>query len=189
MKLLDNPWIVGGLCAIAVGVAGYQLSKSRGGTGFAPAHKAPSPPSAARGPSTLNPQLSTTSTPAAASPSLIDRSYVLSHLAQWIEAPKRDPFLRATAAEHGVAATSPVSQWKLKAIWHQTGSRLAVINKGVYAEGDLIEGYKLETIESDGVWLRGPTGREGLGFGKPKPGTASITNQQSAVNNNRKLHL
>ena len=78
-----------------------------------------------------------------------------------------------------------MSQWKLKAIWHQTGSRLAVINNGIYTEGDLIEGYKLETIESDGVWLRGPTGREGLGFGRPKPTTLSMTNQQSAVTHHR----
>ena len=180
MKLLGNPWIVGGLCVIAAGVVGYQVltPRSRAGAspappaGVSPAPTASVPPAFAPRPSTLSPQLSTTSTQATAPTTLIDRVYVRSHLAQWLEAPKRDPFLMATVGERGAVPGSPVSQWKLRAIWRQTGSRLAVINKGVYAEGDLIEGYRLEKVENDGVWLRGPTGREGLGFAKPQPAIA-----------------
>ena len=66
-----------------------------------------------------------------------------------------------------------MSHWKLKAIWRQTGSRLAAINKSIYAEGDLIgEGYRIQAIESDRVWFQGPTGRESLGFEKPQPPVA-----------------
>ncbi len=173
MKALNNPWIVGGLCVIAAGALGYQVFSSGGRRGISFAPVAPVSTSVAPRPSTLNPQASTTSAQTSAIPSRIERSYLQSHLAQWTEAPPRDPVLLATAAEHGAAPTSPVSQWKLKAIWHQTGSRLAFINKGVYAEGDVIEGYTLDAIESDGVWFRGQHGREGLGFVKPQPITAA----------------
>ncbi len=185
MKLLNNPWVVGSLCVIAVGVAGYQVLKSRSRASQSPAPTVAVPPTVAPRPSTLTPQLSTTSTPAAGPVTFIDRVFVQSHFAQWLQAPRRDPFLWATAGERGASASSPISQWKLNSIWNQTGCRLAVINNRVYAEGDMVEGYRLETIERDGVWLRGPTGREGLGFGKPKPPTASITNLQSTVTNHR----
>jgi hypothetical protein len=68
-----------------------------------------------------------------------------------------------------------VSHWKLKSIWRQTGSQLAAINKGVYSEGDVIEGYRIEQIDGDQVWFQGPTGRESLGFTNPQPPPAAPT--------------
>jgi hypothetical protein len=186
MKVMSNPWIVGGLCVIAAGVVGYQFlaPRSPGGTATAPNGPAlvpaaspasPTPGALAQrasdpGRATARTTPGTNATPPA---TLIDRSYVQSHLAQWMESPPRDPFLFSPAGKPGSAAASPVSQWKLKALWRQTGSRLAAINNGVYAEGDLIQGYKIERIESDRVWFQGPAGRESLGFTKPQPPVTS----------------
>ncbi len=173
MKPLNNPWVVGALCVVALGLAGYQFLAPHRRPGISPAAATPAPAPVPSRPSALSAH-SLAPAQAAAPPSLIDQTYVLSHLAQWIEAPQRDPFLLPTASFHGAATGSPVIKWKLRAIWNQTGCRLAVINKGIYAEGDLVEGYRLEKIESDGVWLRGPTGREGLGFTKPQPPLAAL---------------
>jgi hypothetical protein len=193
VKVLGNPWIVGGLCVIAVAVVGYQFLPPRSGAGVSPVppvgvSAAPAPPSATPAPSV--PATSAHSTQAAAHATAgtnaaplgtpIDRAFVQSHFAQWLQAPQRDPFLSVPAAKLNTAPApvSPVSRWKLKSIWRQTGSQLAAINKGVYSEGDVIEGYRIEQIEGDRVWFQGPTGRESLGFTNPQPppGAATRTN-------------
>ena len=181
MKLMGNPWIVGALCVIAAGVVGYQFLPPRSSVGSAtasngsalvPAAPPASPPSAAAAsdPARTTPR-TTPGTNALSSATLIDVSYVQSHFAQWVESPARDPFLFSPPVppEAAQALVSPVSHWKLKAIWRQTGNRLAAINQGIFAEGDVIEGYRIEQIDSDQVWFEGPTGRESLGFTKPQP--------------------
>ena len=181
MRVMDNPWIVGGLCVIAVGLVGYQFLPARmlGGKATSPNGQAlipaaspasPTPGAPAQrasdpGRTDNRPALGTNAAP---SITLIDLTYVQSHLAKWAESLERDPFRLSPPGKPAPGAVSPVSHWKLKAIWRQTGSGLAAINKDVYAEGDVIEGYKIEQIESDRVWFQGPTGRESLGFAKPQ---------------------
>ena len=183
MKLMGNPWVVGCLCLIAVAVVGYQFLPARRGAGVPPAaavSPAPAPPSvtpvrsvpATSALATQSAARATAGTNAIPPITPVDRVYVQSHLAQWLQAPQRDPFLLGTAAKPGAAAAvlvSPVSHWKLNSIWRQTGSRLAIINNDIYAEGDVIEGYRIEQIESGQVWFNGPAGRESLSFGKPQP--------------------
>ena len=188
MKLMDNPWVVGGLCVIAVAVVGYQFLPAHSGAGVSPAPRvsvSPAPASSSVTPAPSVPATvvmaaqaaarTTAGTNATPPASLIDRVYMQSHFAQWLQAPQRDPFLLVAAAKTSAAAVlvSPVRHWKLKSIWRQTGSQLAAINKGVYSEGDVIEGYRIEHIESDQVWFNGPTGRESLGFAKPQPPSAA----------------
>ena len=190
MKLLGNPWVVGGLCVIAVAVVGYQFLPPRSGAGVPPVpatgvSPAPAPPSVP--PVSSVPATSVASTQATARTTAgtnatplttpIDRAYVQSHFDHWLQAPQRDPFLLVTAAKPSTVAVpvSPVSHWKLKSIWRQTGGGIAAINQGVYAVGDLIEGYRIERIESDRVWFQGPTGRESLGFTNPQPPAAAPT--------------
>jgi hypothetical protein len=182
MKLLNNPWVVGGLCLIAAAVVGYQFLPARGRTSVAPAPAAsmPAPSLAAPAAPPASPAIpnvravSSTTTQAPAPVSLIERSYVQSHLAEWVASPRRDPFLFwVPSSKREAAAPSPVPQWSLKSIWHQTGSRLAVINNSIYAEGDRIGDYRLEAIESDRVWLEGPTGRESLSFTNHTPPIAA----------------
>jgi hypothetical protein len=200
MKLLGNPWIVGGLCVIAVGLVGYQVLAPRSPGGKATAPNRPALVTAASparsAPGVLAARASdpgraaartapgTNATPPA---TLIDRTYVQSHLAQWVASPSRDPFQLlspsgkpAPVAKPAPVPVSPVSRWKLKAVWQQSGSRLAAINTGVYAEGDVIkgyEGYRIEQIESDQVWFQGPTGRESLSFTNAPPGTNAPANK------------
>jgi hypothetical protein len=199
MKVIGNPWIVGGLCLFAVGLVVHQVLAFRrpgggaaapNGPAFVPAASptGPAPGALAEGASDVG-RATAQTTPGAnvtTPATLIDRSYVQSRLAQWVESPRRDPFLFSPAGKPGPAAASPVSRWELKAIWQQTGSRLAAINKGVYAEGDLIQGYRLERIESDRVWLQSPTGREGLGFTRPQPAPAAPTGTNGS---DRQRHL
>jgi hypothetical protein len=179
MKLLGNPWIVSGLCVIAAGLAAYQIlapQRSRG-TAAAPNSSALVPASspASPAPGALPQKASEPGRVAARTPpaTLIDLTYVQSHLAQWLESPLRDPFLLSSAGKPASAAASRVNHWKLNAIWWQTGSRLAAINQGVYAEGDLIDGCRIVQIDSDRVWLQSPTGRESLGFTNPQPPSAA----------------
>ena len=197
MKLLGNPWIVGGLCVIAVGLVVYQVLAPRSPGGKATASNRPALVSAALaaksalgvlaakvsdpGQAAARTAPGTNATPPATP---IDRTYVQSHLAQWVASPPRDPFRLlspsskpAPVAKPATVPVSPVSRWKLKSIWQQTGSRLAAINKGVYAEGDVIEGYRIEQIESDRVWFEGPTGRESLIFTNAPPGTNAPANK------------
>jgi hypothetical protein len=98
---------------------------------------------------------------------VMDRGYLESHFAAWVNAPRRDPFLLAVPApvqKQVVRGNSPVESWKLSGIWNQAGSRLAVINKRVYGEGDEIQGFRIQKIAGDEVWFSGTNGLERLGL-------------------------
>jgi hypothetical protein len=194
MKGLRSPWVSGTLVVIAIGFVYYNFKpmidrRARRSPAPAPAaasvptaapastatQKVPQrPPVAATGPMSVN---STRSSSAAG----IDRPYVIAHLAEWLESPRRDPFLFNTVQENAVAADpaapSPVQQWKLKSVWRQSGDRRAVINEAIYREGDDIQGFLLERIDPDEVWIRGTNGVESLTFDyrKPPPSTNSVS--------------
>lgn len=171
MSLLRSPWVSGGLAAVALGIVAYQVlssGRSRGRpvqvASAAVALSAPQPTTAAP-PKPAPPLPVSSSPPVTTGTTPIDREFVLSHLGEWIDSPKRDPF-HDTTERVAPARPSPVPGWKLSAIWRQTDSRVATINGAIHQEGDEIEGYRIERIESDKVWFRGPTGSETLGFGK-----------------------
>src|SRR5438094_9260454 len=167
MKLLENPWVVGVLAVAAVGVVGYQLFPQ-----FRPkrAPQVAEPPPTVPTPKPSAPAAGTpSSAKTSAAPEMgIDRSYFQSKSPTYVEAPPRDPF-QLVSTPGVAAAASPVQQWQLKAIWRQGENRLAAINKGIYSEGDQIEGYRLERIEDGQVWFQGGGGRERLGFELGKP--------------------
>jgi len=173
MKALNSPWVTGGLVVVAVAVVGYQLLSSgrgRGRTSHAqPAAPAPPPPAAsAATPQNSAPTRFAPSKQYPAAPSnAIDREYVALHFAKWAETGRRDPFLLHRPLNQPKGATnapSPVSKWKLRAIWRQTGSRVAAINNAIYKEGDVIEGYKIIRIEDDVVWFQNPDSLDHLEF-------------------------
>jgi hypothetical protein len=173
VKLLQNPWVTGGLCLAALAVVYLQIfqDKSSRPTSGMPSSAAVS----------LGPVPTQKAAPASAEPvqprnteiagTSIDRRYMQAHLSEWIDNPRRDPFLLETPFldKDGNQTSSPVARWKLKAIWRQTGGRVAAINDRVYEEGDEIQGYKIERIEGDRVWFEGPHGKEPLSFSKPAP--------------------
>ncbi len=172
MKLLQNRWVTSGLVVVAAGVVFYQFAPQIRRHGGAPAPRTvssaltestvPSVPAA-------NPRTPPASRPIASAHTGLDLPYIQEHVSQWVDSPRRDPFLllnvkRAESVLSRNDPPSPVAQWKLNAIWRQTGSRLAAINSGVYREGDSIHGYKVERIEDDQVVLRGTNGTQSLGF-------------------------
>ena len=167
MKLFRNPWIVGVLVIVALAMVGRQ---------FLPAGRPGVPPAAPAPSVTGAPAVPAAPAPAAAAPvSTIDSNYAATHFTDWISSPRRDPFLLATPV---VTNTLSLEGLKLKAIWRQTGSSLAVINQGVYAEGDTVEGYKVEKIEDNQVWLQGADQKQRLGFAADEP--AATTNNLPA---------
>jgi hypothetical protein len=174
MSPLRNPWVTGVLVLAAAGFVAYQVIQPRWQrvTG-----KEPPPPAPALPPSgPVAPQATPSAeTPASdltnVLPPAIEQGPVQTRLPAWLESPARDPFFLASfkTPEGAHQYLSPVRNWKLKAIWRQTGARVAAINKSVYAEGDEFDGYRVRRIENDGVWLEGPVGLERLEF--PKPGS------------------
>ena len=179
MKLLRGPWFSGALAVVALAVVAYQVlnsGRSRGRpanvvsapTATAPVVTAPAPPQTS--PSVAVPSLETMTTGQIP----VDRQFVQSRLAEWLDAPRRDPFFNPTTPKASPAQPSPVGGWKLSAIWRQTGSRVATINGAIYQEGDEIQGYKIQRIEGDQVWFRGPTGTEPLGFAKSQTATNAV---------------
>ena len=117
----------------------------------------------------------------------IDLDAVQGSLARWTEAPQRDPFQLSEPIVPEVvpAMPSPVSQFKLRAIWQQTGGRAAVVNDRVLQEGESIAGCKLERIETDRVWFQGPEKMESLVFGQvpapPPPPRVPLTRKLKGI--------
>jgi hypothetical protein len=176
MNFLRNPWVTGALAIVAGVVVYFQV--------FAPQSRSPGsapkspPPSASPGPQNApapaptrpNPlalaALAATNGRADASEFRMDRAYLESRFPRWVNAPERDPFLVIApepALKNLVPTNSPVASWKLTGLY-QTVGHLAVLNNKVYAEGDEIEGYRIEKIDGDEVWLRGTNGLERLGL-------------------------
>lgn len=97
---------------------------------------------------------------------------VKASLPKWLEL-TRDPFqTRYLDLRKQMVIPVPAAQLlKLSGIWVQTGSRLAVINQRLVHEGDVLEGFKIERIEDNGVTFSGTGGREVLTIRPPKPST------------------
>lgn len=166
MKLLRNAWVSGALALIAIIVVVYQ---------FVPLHPAGDlarvvlAPALAAAPAPHPTQVALeTSVPEA--PKLpvaaVERTVAESRFTRWLEAPEHDPFQQLSAGSDAAAHRypSPLRVWKLKAIWRQTGGRVAAIDNHVYTEGDKVQGYRILKIDSDRVVFEGPDGPEVLTF-------------------------
>lgn len=179
MKALSKPWVSGGLAVLAVAFLVYQIVSGMHRVSRPSSRAAQAPP----------PRLTLATRPSAPAPSAesakaapprsdgIDRSYVALHFTNWAASARRDPFLlHPSAQQSGTNAPSQLANLKLKAIWHQTGSRVAVLNDKLYEEGDSIEGYKIIRIEDEVVWLQNANSLGHLEFRKPEmPATAATS--------------
>jgi len=181
MKLLRNPLVTGAVAVLAMLLFGYNVVLPQWRRAH-PVHIAPVPTPSAPTPAAP----ARVAVPGADVPSAgllqdgVNVSYAEGHFATWAEVPKRDPFLLVpadprVAAKGGAGTNSPLPHLKLKGIWEQTGACLAVINRGVYATGDEIEGYQIISIEHSEVWFQGAAGKERLGFEKPRPDVIPVT--------------
>ena len=200
MNLLRNPMVTGALAVAAVAMVFYQFGgakRFRSTPKAASSAAAVAPPALATQPGLPGPNAGVASQPdgARSAPTgsnasaetaqgperSVDREYAATHYKAWVsESRRRDPFLlippsAGDSGPSGTGTNSPVASWKLKAIWNQTGSRLAVINNHVYRVGDQIQGYKIFRIANDEVWFQGPDRKERLGFEPPPKAPAKST--------------
>ena len=165
MKRLRDPKvifsIVGVLAVISLCINFWPKGKKSSGKPWAPA-TAGGLGGPATGPSATNAVAATNVWPELP----IDIATILTNITRWTTEPERDPFLLTEmVAVDEVTTNSPLTALKLKAIWRQTGGRAAIINDRIVMEGESIEGLKVERIEVDRVWLRGPQRIEPLVFG------------------------
>lgn len=187
MKALRNPVVVLALVSVALGVIVFNVTSS--GRRSTPRVVSGKPPPAAAA-VVPAPRPAARATPAPVSPTNArparptDHEYVLAHFGEWLESPRRDPFeVYAHSSGGGGARTrvpTAAEVLTLTAIWRQTGSRLAVINGLIVSEGEVIQGFQVERVEGDMVWVRGTQGRERLEF-RPLESRGS-TNQAGAQN-------
>jgi hypothetical protein len=95
------------------------------------------------------------------------------HKIAWVDHPQRDPFRLdlgqklqiGNPLERTSFSNLPVDPpLLLRAVVMGDQNRTAVINRTIVKEGDNIEGVHVLAIQSDGVWLQGPYGRQFLTF-------------------------
>jgi hypothetical protein len=158
-------WTISLLAIGAVGFMAYQIMHSRA-IRYNPPLPVPLLPAPAATNSAAAGAASQTNLPA------IDRGFVESHWAQWVESPHRDPFLQVKPVfvPVKVVKTNQVTQldhFTLKAIWRQHGVSMAAINQGIYRQGDALEDYQISRIDDKGVWLQINGRKELLGFARP----------------------
>ncbi len=173
MKILSNPWFTGALVAAAAGLVIYQVL---GATGRRSSSVASAPSTAS---AVLPAPVAATTTTMAARPSeessAMDRKQVELHLGEWIEKPQRDSFSAPVSTRRAATTNAAAARWHLKAIWAQTGGRVAAINNGIYSEGDHLEELTVERIEDHQVWLKGPAGRELIEFASARTNAPNRT--------------
>jgi hypothetical protein len=167
VKFLRSPAVTGALVLIALAAVIYQFLPGSRGRGSRSGAGTPVAAAAATRPLAAAVAAPASTRSSAKRPGGIDRNYVGMHFHGWVAGAARDPFLlNKSPSSKKIAIKAPpvLAKWKLKAILLQTGSRMAAINNQIYREGDMIEGYKIVSIDEDTVWFQTPDSREHLGF-------------------------
>lgn len=200
MKLMRNKFVVGALVLVAALLvfrnAIYPLLPDWGSKKKpASSAKAPSKPSVSTSSTTPKANPDTTSTrKAEQSAPFEERNLVLgdtpmnlktikNSVSRWIDAPSRDPFRGYYNAGTEEAAATVLT---LTGIWRQTGQNLAVVNEKVMAVGEQIEGFTINSIEENHIWVQGPNGLETVGFSDPTaPPAAKKTITQARATTQR----
>ncbi len=100
---------------------------------------------------------------------------------RWVNAPRRDPFdMELKRVEATGTQFKAMQLLKLTGIWRQTGGSLVVINEHVLGLGETVLAYRIDSIESDRVWVQGPNGREALEF-QALPGPSGSISPATSV--------
>lgn len=159
--------VVGVLATCAVGVMVYQILGSR--------RPRPVPPPAPSftadlpaGPVTPPPAEAARSVAVELPPILpakaVEVATLRSVYPRWVESPARDPFQVLAPPPPSQPVVRAADVLSLRAIWRQSGGRLAVVNELVLGEGDRIAGFAIEKIDASQVWVRGTNGLEHIDF-------------------------
>ena len=172
-KLLNNPWFVGAMALVALGVVVNSVWPSKPRYAQAAAD-------AADGAVT---ETGSTDTGDAHSLSIPDALKALA-----VSSPVRDPFAGTAVAEKTGAAEKvelpdAVDTVHLSAVWIQQGNNLALINDRIVAAGEEIGRLKIESASSEGVWVTHWKGRNfisvGGDFSLSTPATQPLTSTSS----------
>ena len=161
-QLLNNPWVVLGLCTVAVVILYFSADE------IDVQQVIPQAVRAAESAQLSKVEVVPIET------ATIDLDQV-----DWPRTLTRDPFAptshRAESFQQGGEEDEePISDretsidvsslLRLTAVALQPEPKVAMINRKLVTEGDRIEGLRIARIESDGVWLNGPSGPHHLGF-------------------------
>lgn len=170
--LLNNPWVVGMLCCLALGSVYWRMSDS-------PSYELlDTPPLAsAQGQESITPPPIPVSVNSASPTNQGIATLVRPISGEWISPLRRDPFQpmepmkitdfdRQSSFNKKVSSERPNSHlnFRLQALSLQGNQRLAVINHIVLGEGEEIEGYRLIKIHSDGVVFQSEQGEYHVTF-------------------------
>jgi hypothetical protein len=155
-KLLNNPWVVGGLAVAALAFVAMPLLPKWG--------SGPSPSPVVD--DTTSVEGSADDSVGANAPSNITLA-----LKDLVVGAPRDPFagrtkVQAQAAVAEVAAVpDSVDTLRLSAIWVQGADTFVLINGAIRQAGDEFSRFKIESAARDGVWVTHWKGRDFLSLG------------------------
>ena len=181
MKILRNPIAVAVLAVLAgiyslwtiFGARGLRSLIATAATTTATGPAVPVPPPSASPPPPTPP----------VSPTSMIRPAIVSQANRWLDSPRRDPFRILVPTSTPPAGPQASERLTLHAIWRQSGSKLAILNQEIVREGASLEGFDIESIEADAVWVRGTNGhgRERLVFATPHPEASEPTQTDPAL--------
>lgn len=170
--VLNNPWIVGALCVVALAMVLWRLTEK-------PAYEilpedAPLPvqslPPVVESPPTPEPVVASPTPP----PSPTPLQLVTRLAGDWADAVSRDPFRPPGMVDDeenhdrgSAGATTHVNTdvpLHLQAVSLQGPQRLAVINHAVLSVGEHISGSQIVRIDAAGVLVKSNNGKYFIGF-------------------------
>ncbi len=150
-KLLNKPWFVAALAAIALLLVGrsalpwLRVAQGAGADVVADAG------------------------PDGAAPGTARPSIEAALQAVPLQSPARDPFAvpaREAAGAAAEAVPDAVETVTLAALWTQQGATLVLINGRIFQAGDAIGRLRIESASQDGVWVRHWKGRDFIALGR-----------------------
>lgn len=176
--LLNNPWVVGGLCVLAAITVYFRLFDSQSSSSTPPVEEAPVVVAA---PAPVQPPPVPSPAPV---PPVDSTTSQVPIVGTWIDTITRDPFRRQDNAQEGSSAdplpglipeslaedgSHPLlasdQALRLQAIFVNGSNRIAVINSVFVKVGDQVGEFRVSHIKPDGVWLQGATEKHWVEFG------------------------
>jgi len=182
-NILNNPWVVGGLCVAALVVIFVRVVFPLWGSSVqAKPASSQTAPNMEQVVAMLEAMTETKKGKGSAEQA---GTHLIQELVGWADSFPRDPFrpLPAKPTKKKILTAKPtkkkiltqVSRFKklpepassrlqLQSVAMEGSQRIAMINREVVLEGDRVEEFFVLQIQADGVWVKGPGGKELLAF-------------------------
>ena len=172
-NVLNNPWVVGGLCVAALVIVFVRVVFPLWG------NSVQAIPASSQTASNMEQVIAmleaTTETKKEKRAAEQAGTHLTQELVGWVDYFPRDPFRPPPAKPTKKKILTQVSKFnpspkplssrlQLQAVSMEGSQRIAMINREVVLEGDRVEEFFVLQIQADGVWVKGPRGKELLGF-------------------------